>query len=205
MKKFPVICPEGTIVVICQWFKPEHDAVDFVIRNPNISDRENARLTYGTQLVAPINSKCVAINDFGTMQELGNGVDIEWMEGGYYWRLHFWHTVYNKVKLGDQVTKGQVVGLMGNTGACLPKPTPERPYDGTHCHMRLSRYVKDPWGGNINIVSLDPCKYFDINNPYQGSDSSVVVDLEPIKWAFDKLGITSIYQKLLYFFNNIFS
>ena len=210
MKKFPVICPPGAIVMICQWFKPannpSHDAVDFIIRNPNLSDRENARLTYGAQLVCPVSkAQGVLLNDFGTMQELGNGVDIEWKDGGFYYRLHFWHNVFNTVKLNDIVSEGQIVGLMGNTGAVKPAPTPERPYDGTHCHMRYSQYQKDNWGGNINIVSLDPCLYFDVNNPYQGKDSDVLVDLEPINWSFGRLNIKDNFNKLCYFIRNIFN
>jgi len=210
MKKFPVICPPGAIVMIAQWFRPannpSHDAVDFIIRNPSISDKDNARLTYGAQLVSPVSgATCVDLNDFGTMQELGNGVDIEWKDGAYYYRLHFWHNVFNKVKVGDTVSEGQIVGLMGNTGACLPKPTPERPYDGTHCHLRFSQYQKDQWGGNINIVSLDPCLFFDINNPYRGEDSEVVVDLEPVFWSFTRLNIKDNFNKLLYMIKNIFN
>ena len=206
MKKFPVICPPGSMVVICQGFKPDHDAIDFIIRDPNLSDRENLRLTYGSQLVCPVlSAKCVNINDFGTMQDLGNGVDIEWQDGAFFYRLHFWHTVFNVIKLGDLVSEGQIVALMGNTGAVTPKPTFESPYNGTHCHMRYSQYQKDNWGGNVNIVSLDPTLYFDVQNPYEGSDSDVIIDLEPVKWSWNKLGITSVWDKLVYLLKNIFN
>ena len=210
MKHFPVICPLGSNVVITQGFQPAsnptHDAVDFVIWNNKLTDRENWRLTYASQLVCPATSaKCVLIDNFGTMNTLGNGIDIEWQEGGKYHRLHFWHTCMNQLKLGETCKEGDIVGFMGNTGDCKPLPTPEMPYNGTHCHMRYSQYDKDQFGvGNINIVSLDPRLYFDVNNPYQGDDSSVVLDLEPVKWAWLKLGITSISQKLMYFLTNIF-
>jgi len=182
-----------------------HDAIDFVIYNPKLSYRDNLRLTYGAQLVAPTDSRCVLVNNFGEMNDLGNGIDIEWNEDGYYWRLHFWHTCYNQLKLGEVAKEGTIVGLMGNTGFVNPKPTPTEPYNGTHCHMRFSRYEKDAWGGNINIVSLDPTLYFDVINPYQGDDSSLAVDVPPLKWAWNKLGITSVLEKLIYMINNIFN
>lgn len=214
-KKFPIICPKGSRVVITQGFFPDgvanpatgqtHDAIDFVIQDITLSEKDNLRLTYGSQLVAPMDSKVVLINDFGTMQSLGNGIDIEWQEAGYYWRLHFWHTVYNKFKLGDMVKSGDIVALMGNTGDCRPLPTPESPYNGTHCHLRLSRYIKDQFGGNLNITSLDVRDYFDVNNPYTGSDSSVIIDLEPLKWAWAKLGLKDNLSKLFYMIKNIFN
>jgi len=209
MKKFPVLCPPGSIVMITQWFKPfnnpEHDAIDFIIRNPSLSNKDNDRLTYGAQLIQTNDATCMIVNNFGTMNPLGNGIDFEWQENGYWWRIHFWHTVYNYFNVGDKVKAGTVVALMGNTGDVNPKPTPLKPYDGTHCHMRYSRYQKNADGANYNIVSLDPTLYFDINNPYEGVDSSVVVDLQPVYWAWDKLGIKDNLSKLFYFFKNIFN
>lgn len=209
MKKFPIICPKGSRVVVTQGFmpiyNPSHDAIDFVLWDDKLTEKENSRLSYGSQFVAPVNAKCVLVNNFGTMNELGNGVDIEWEEGGYFWRLHFWHTSSNLIKLNDNVKEGQVIAYMGNTGDCRPLPTPFKPYDGTHCHLRLSRYQKTQWG-NINITSLDVRDYFDIKNTYTGvDDSNVNIDLEPLKWAWLKLGIIDNTGRLAYMFKNIFS
>ena len=216
MKRFPIIAPDGASVVVTQgFFFPEvnpasgqtHDANDIVLYNSNLSYKENQRLSYGSQLVCPVpNAKCVKVWDFGTMNSLGNGVDIEWQEDGYYWRLHFWHIVKENVKEGDSVVEGQVIGFMGNTGDCRPLPTPELPFNGTHLHLRLSRYQKDSTGfGNIKIVSLDPQLYFDIKNPYQGVDNSnTTLDLIPVKWAWAKLSLTTKPQWLDYMLKYIF-
>jgi len=209
LKKFPVVCPKGSRVIITQGFRPlnnpDHDAIDFIIYNDSLSKIMNQRLTYGAQLVQPVKSQCVNLNDFGTMNPLGNGIDFEWKEGEYYFRTHFWHTVYNNFNIGDVVEGGTVVALMGNTGDCTPHYEPEGgDYNGTHCHFRLWRYQKDSYGGNINIESVDPRFFFDILSPYEGPDSDVLVDLEPIKYSWNKLGITSAFDKLKYLLVHIF-
>lgn len=209
-KKFPIICPKGSKVVITQRFKPlnnpTHDAVDFIIQNPNLQQRENQILTFGSQLVCPVvEAKCVLLNDFGAMNDKGNGCDIEWSENGFYWRLHFWHTVYNELILDQVVKEGQIVALMGNSGNCSPMPTIQNPYQGSHVHCRFSRYKKSNLlyveNGkiicpNYEIVSLNMLDYFDVNNPYQGKDSSVEVDLEPPKYFVNKIGASSVWGKL---------
>lgn len=42
-----------------------------------------------------------------------------------------------KVSVGDKVKQGQVIGIVGNTGNCLPRPTPSRPLQGTHLHFEV--------------------------------------------------------------------
>lgn len=214
MKKFPIIETNGSVVISQGFFFPNvnpssgqtHDANDVILYNPKLTYSENQRLCYGSQLVCPVpNAKCVQSWDFGTMNSLGNGVDIEWQENGFYWRLHFWHIVSTPLKIGDLVIEGQVVGLMGNTGDVHPVPTPDAPFNGTHCHLRLSRYTKNADGGNIDIVSLDPQLYFDIHNPYSGVDNSnTTTDLIPPAWGMKQLGIVDKLSQLLYYLKNIF-
>lgn len=84
-KKFPIICPQGSRVIITQGFKPAnnptHDACDFVILNDKLTDMENYRLTYGSQLVVTDDSECVLVNDFGSMNSLGNGIQYPFITG----------------------------------------------------------------------------------------------------------------------------
>lgn len=42
-----------------------------------------------------------------------------------------------KVSVGDTVKQGQVIGIVGNTGNCLPRPTASNPSRGTHLHFEV--------------------------------------------------------------------
>ena len=59
-----------------------------------------------------------------------------------------------KVTVGQQVKRGQVIGTVGNTGNCQPRPTPSSPLNGTHLHfeVRVSPY-------NYNTCRVDPRNY----------------------------------------------
>lgn len=42
-----------------------------------------------------------------------------------------------RVSKGDKVVQGQVIGTVGNTGNCYPRPTASSPYNGTHLHFEV--------------------------------------------------------------------
>ena len=42
-----------------------------------------------------------------------------------------------KVKTGDNVKQGQVLGIVGNTGNVTPRPSSTNPYAGTHLHFEV--------------------------------------------------------------------
>lgn len=42
-----------------------------------------------------------------------------------------------KVSVGQEVKRGQVIGTVGNTGNCQPRPTPSSPLNGTHLHFEV--------------------------------------------------------------------
>ena len=42
-----------------------------------------------------------------------------------------------RVSVGETVKQGQVIGIVGNTGNCLPRPTPSSPLRGTHLHFEV--------------------------------------------------------------------
>jgi len=206
LHKFPALVPKGSSVVITQKFSDAtlnpmaHDSIDWICYDYKRSQKDNQILTYGVKFAMDVDTKCVGIDDYGTMQPKGNGVRMEWFENGYTWQLLFWHNVYNEVTLGQTVKAGQVIGLMGNTGDCRPPASTENPYQGTHCHMRLSRMTRDAYGGNTNIVSLNPLDYFDMYNPVGIDNDGIItlVDKYPLEWAFKKLGLNTVMEKLLY-------
>ncbi len=41
------------------------------------------------------------------------------------------------VNVGDKVVQGQVIGLVGNTGNCWPRPTDANPVAGSHLHFEM--------------------------------------------------------------------
>ena len=65
-----------------------------------------------------------------------------------------YYTVYMhlkdiRVRVGQNVNGGQVIGTMGNTGNVVPVPTSRAPYLGTHLHFAV--YVGEPYRGGYTI------------------------------------------------------
>lgn len=72
--------------------------------------------------------------------------------------INNYHTVYMhlkdiKVSVGDVVSRGQLIGTMGNTGNVIPAPTSSSPYNGTHLHFCL--YVGMPFVGGYAINPMN--------------------------------------------------
>ncbi len=88
-------------------------------------------------------------NDYNKTDKTGNSygnyVKIQ-HDNGYY--TMYGHIKYNtvKVKTGDRVTKGQIIGYMGNTGHS----------NGAHLHFEVR---------NENDVRIDPTSYVDNDLP----------------------------------------
>ena len=62
--------------------------------------------------------------------------------------------------------QGDVIGFVGNNGAVSPKPTSSDGFAGSHSHIALG--VKRP--GMLNAINEDPLIYFDLANPFRGTD-----------------------------------
>lgn len=80
-------------------------------------------------------------NGYGNYVRLTNAAGEAWIYG---------HMSRVDVKVGQRVVKGQQLGLSGNSGFVLPKPTPQNPNAGAHLHF-----------------GLRPA-HFDINNGFSG-------------------------------------
>lgn len=76
-----------------------------------------------------------------------------------------------KVKKGQKVTKGQLIGLSGHTGRCIGEPGTSNP-DGDHLHFAITAgsgrgaYYKDSYAGGpyeifkYHYGTTNPCYYF---------------------------------------------
>jgi hypothetical protein len=199
--KLPVICPNGFSGVMTQgYFQGSHDAIDFVVWSPKLSYKDNQRASHGSQLVCPLKEAVVVVEEYRPdgMWEFKDGkkvkgvpggwIDIEGMYEGRKLRLHFQHNTRNLFKLGDKVKEGDVVALMGNYGPCVPMPTTEAPFNGTHCHLSIYE----------NGKVINPLDIIDITQWYHGEDYGASADVDPLNWAFEKLNITTPFEKLMY-------
>lgn len=83
----------------------------------------------------------------------GNYVVINHNHNNYY--TVYMHLKDIHVKVGDVVSRGQIIGTMGNTGNVIPVPTASAPYLGTHLHFCL--YVGQPYAGGY---AINPMKLY---------------------------------------------
>lgn len=122
---------------------PGHNGLDFIVRD--------AKRGYGTPIISATSGKVTKVFDSMT-DTRGAGIYIQQTNGNEIIETVYWHLSEIIVKVGERVTEGQVIGLMGNNGFVMPKPTPDRPYDGTHLHFAVRRYIN----------------HFSKNNDYRG-------------------------------------
>jgi murein DD-endopeptidase MepM/ murein hydrolase activator NlpD len=109
--------------------------IDPVYRTP--------RMHWGLDFSAPVGTDVYATGD-GVVEEIE---DIAWGYGknivinhGFGYKTRYAHLSAFKVKVGQKVTRGQVIGLVGNTG----KST------GAHLHYEVEK----------NGVKVNPMSYF---------------------------------------------
>ena len=119
-----------------------HNGLDFI--SPGL------RNGYGSKILAAHDFQSVVIDtDFPTKQR-GNGIylrgllPVPFMVNGtmaYYIESCYWHLsdfeVTPDIKNGKA---GDVIGLMGNAGFVIPRPTPKEPWNGTHLHFGIRFY-----------------------------------------------------------------
>ena len=80
----------------------------------------------------------------------GNYVLINHNVNGYYTIYMHMKDIY--VNAGQTVVRGQKIGTMGNTGNCVPVPSPSNPYGGTHLHFGLR--IGAAYGNHLNPLNL---------------------------------------------------
>lgn len=78
---------------------------------------------------------------------MGNYVMVNHNYKKYYTVYFHMKEIY--VKEGEIVSRGQLIGLMGNTGYVVPKPTAKNPLAGTHLHFGV--FVGRPYNGGYSV------------------------------------------------------
>lgn len=83
----------------------------------------------------------------------GNYVVIKHNKDNYY--TIYMHLKSINVSVGNNVSRGQVIGTMGNTGNVVPVPNSSNPFGGTHLHFGL--YIGEPYKGGY---AVDPMRLY---------------------------------------------
>ena len=120
---------------------PGHNGLDIVVHDSNHG--------YGEPILATHN---------GTVERIGYDVPHRTC-GNYIYLLDeskkfttvYLHLAGFQCNVGDTITKGQVIGLMGNSGTTVPAPTSYDPKLGTHLHFAIKFHDKvNQYGGYVN-------------------------------------------------------
>lgn len=143
-----------------------HNGIDLVG-----SDKTLVSPVYGT-----VRSSIFITDSTNRTSEWGNYVRIDTDDG---LQVFLCHMESRKVKVGDRVKVGDVIGVEGSTG----KST------GSHCHFEVRK----------NGVSVNPCLYLGISNAAgthtienaevcKMDEEKKITDSEPNEWARDAVG-----------------
>lgn len=93
-------------------------------------------------------------SEYGENAGGGLFVKIQHDDGTLAIYMHLSRTIVAK---GQQVKAGEKIGEVGNTGYCVPGPTAEHPYYGTHLHFEL-RNSSNQSTAELRQLSNDICK-----------------------------------------------
>lgn len=155
---------ESGICIITQGYKKGvHDGVDLVNTNSKGDHILGWEVAHSDGVVVATRNNCQGFEQ----GSYGNYVKLRHSNG--YYTLYA-HMAYNtvKVKVGDKVRKGQVLGYMGNTGYSF----------GGHLHWE----VRTP-----SDVKIDPTPYLDKDLPsqdeFQKGYDYVTLDDMYVRWG----------------------
>jgi hypothetical protein len=180
----PLRVPFGRVVTLSQEFK---DAARVAWYKENgITTTEHAGLdlvcgdsvqTYGTPFVCPFPNATLVVREFDTaIGGKGSRVQIRHVD----WKgreLILGANHLSEISENQGFIEGDTIGLVGNNGSVTPKPSIVNPYGGSHLHLTL----------RVNGVLTDPLTFFDLRNPYHGSDTGQEKDMPPAHWAVKEL------------------
>lgn len=183
---------------------PFHNGLDVTLGDP--------KQTYGSELITLGKDWQIVKTIFDTpLSTKGNGITIEspsFVEDGINKKLQvvYWHcSKVEQDKPRQPLPEYTTVAYVGNSGTVSPPPTTICPYCGSHLHLMLFEFhqVNGLWvlqnANNGVNGAIDPMDRFDFNWLIQGQDD-ISFDNAPIQWAFDKLQLTEVYQKIIYLY-----
>lgn len=106
---------------------PHHNGIDIVVRD--------SKRGYGTPILAMHTGRIDKIIYDTPHRTKGNGIYL--LDESGLFSTNYWHLSGFECTIGQLVHKGDVIGLMGNSGTVLPTPNKWNPYNGTHLHIGL--------------------------------------------------------------------
>lgn len=118
--------------------------------NPFHSGIDFAGKSFGSPVGAAVGGKVTTAVTGHTWNDgtgKANYVDVYNEASGLTYR--YYHLSGAAVEKGQQVSAGQIIGYVGNTGSVYPAPTSQNPTAGTHLHFSVLQ------GGNY----IDPTNY----------------------------------------------
>lgn len=129
---------------------PEHTGTDINInvRGKNVVAVKDGTVVISTALYGSIPTYDSSGNYLGSYRSYGEYILINHHDGTMTLYAHLYPNS-RKVSKGDKVVQGQIIGTVGNTGNCRPRPTPSNPYNGTHLHFEVK----------LNGRSVNPLPY----------------------------------------------
>ena len=132
--------PTDSNYTITTYYSSSHQALDiYQGYGANIYAANNG-------VVTMVKGGCIP-GDLACNGRGGNYIVINHNQGNYY--TVYMHLKDIKVSVGQVVSRGQVIGTMGNTGNVIPVPTTNAPYLGTHLHFCL--YIGEPYKGGYAV------------------------------------------------------
>ena len=171
---------------------PGHNGIDIAVHG---QDNKNG---FGTKILATHDGVVEKMKQDVPFKTNGNGIYI--LDTGGRFSTVYWHLSQFHVNVGDKVTTGQVIGLMGNSGYVFPEPSPSCPYCGTHLHFSVYVHGLDnEYGGFTDPVPwiIGPPKKLpiqfsrDLTIGYSGNDVSwlqTCLKLENLAENYDPTG-----------------
>lgn len=127
---------------ITTYYSSSHKALDIYSYSGNGSNIYVAN----NGVVTSVMGGCV-VGDLYCNGRGGNYVVVNHNSSNYY--TVYMHLKDIRVSVGDVVSRGQVIGTMGNTGNVSPVPTSSAPFLGTHLHFCL--YIGEPFKGGYAV------------------------------------------------------